>query len=149
MLALLWFKGKASTPASAGGGESVSEYGPVAGAGSDALDNITQAIFQFEGGKAGNINVRNNNPGNLRWDANQSGTASGYATFADQGDGWDALSGWLTRQAQTHPGWDFYDLFGVYAPKGDNNDPDAYAEYVANYAGADPSQTVSSFLGGN
>ena len=145
-LVLLFFKGKAGASAStvAAPGDTVQSYG------GDALDNLAQAVFQFEGGKPGNINVRNNNPGNLRGGPNQIGIrgAGGYAVFQDQGDGWDALNGWITRHAQTNPGWDFYDLFSVYAPKSDHNDPDAYAEYVANYMGVDPSQTVSSVLWG-
>jgi hypothetical protein len=149
VLVLLVFKGsKAGASASAAPGAAPVDSVATYSGGSDALDNIAQAIYQFEGGHPGNINVRNNNPGNLRGDPNAIGKSGGYAVFGDQGDGWDALYGWLTRQAQTHPGWDFYDLFSVYAPSSDNNDPDAYAEYVANYAGFDPSQTVSSALGG-
>jgi hypothetical protein len=122
--------------------------------GSDLLDNIMQAIDQMEGGHAGQRNVVNNNPGNVKAGPNMTGTAGGYATFADVGDGWDALKAWIQSHAAAHPDWDFYDMFNAYlghTPGGPTSDKegngDAYAEYVANYAGVDPTQTVSSALG--
>ncbi len=75
------------------------------------LNNIAQAIFQYEGGNPGNLNVINNKPGNLRSGANMTGTNGGYATFGDIGDGWDDLNEWIESHAATHPDWDFYDLF--------------------------------------
>jgi hypothetical protein len=131
---------------------------PAAGAppatNSDALDNIMQAIFQKEGGHPGNRNIVNNNPGDVKSAANMTGTAGGYATFADIGDGWDALKAWIQSHISAHPDWDFYDTFDYYlrgsttAPSNDKQgNSDAYAEYVANYAGFDPTQTVSSALG--
>jgi hypothetical protein len=168
VLVFLFFKGKASASASVssggwneldaqspndpyGYGVTDPQYDPgpgdAVGAYGNMADTIMQAIYQFEGGRPGNRNVVNNNDGNLRSDPNAIGSAGGYAVFADRGDGIDALNGWLNRHIQAHPGWDFYDLFGTYAPRSDNNNPDAYAEYVANYAGVDPSQTVSSVWG--
>jgi hypothetical protein len=119
--------------------------------GSDALDNITQAIYQFEGGQPGQRNVVNNNPGDLRSGPGMTGSAGGFATFNDIGDGWDALGSLVQKKAAAHPDWNFYDLFNNWlgggpdsAPQGD---PTAYANYVAGYAGFDPNQTVSSALG--
>ena len=123
--------------------------------GSSVLDDITQAIYQFEGGKAGNRNVVNNNPGNLVSGPGMTGTAGGYATFADAGDGWDALGTWIKEHARQHPDWDFYDLFNYYlrgdatGPKADaQGDSNAYAEYVANYIGAYPTDNVQALIGG-
>jgi hypothetical protein len=121
------------------------------------LDNIAQAIFQFEGGQPGNVNVRNNNPGNLRSGEGMTGTASGYATFGDIGDGWNALGDWISSHAANHPDWDFYDMFDYYlrgkttgVPTVDaQGNSDQYAEYVSGYLGVDPSTTVSSLLGYN
>jgi len=91
---------------------------PAAGAppatNSDALDNIMQAIFQKEGGHPGNRNIVNNNPGDVKSAANMTGTAGGYATFADIGDGWDALKAWIQSHISAHPDWDFYDTFDYY-----------------------------------
>ena len=39
-----------------------------------------------------------------------------------------------------------FNLFNVYAPSADSNQPSAYAEFVASQIGGDPSQTVSSAL---
>jgi hypothetical protein len=123
-----------------------SDAGTAPMAGNDVLANIVQAINRMEGGKPGNLNVRNNNPGNLRSDPGQVGTNDGFAVFANMDDGYEALSQWITRHAAAHPDWTFYDLFNVYAPSSDNNKPNQYAEFVASQAGVDPSQTVSSVL---
>jgi hypothetical protein len=121
--------------------------------GNDALDNFLQAIFQHEGGKPGQRNILNNNPGNLRRAPGMTGTEGGYATFSDIGDGWDALAAYVGLHIAAHPEWDFYDFFNYYlrgsttAPSVDaEGDSDSYAEYVAGYTGFDPRQTVSSAL---
>ena len=163
---LLWTKRSRAADAAAPASAPVEApgLGPVAASGADtaanyggnALDNIMQAISQFEGGKPGNINVVNNNPGNLKEGPNMTGTANGYATFGDQGDGWDALSSWITKHTSANPDWDFYDMFGYYL-RGSTNAPtvdaqgnsDAYAEYVSKYLGVDPTHPVSSLLGDN
>jgi hypothetical protein len=115
------------------------------GKASDALDNVTQAIFQFEGaGKPGATNAWNNNPGNI---------GGGQRTFADVGDGWTALTDWVQSHAAQHPSWDFYDLFSYYLNGNTDGqvtaqgDPNTYAEYVAGYVGVDPTQSVAQTLG--
>jgi hypothetical protein len=119
----------------------------------DALDNFTQAIFQYEGGKPGNRNVVNDNPGNVRSGPGMTGSAGGYATFADVGDGWDALAAWVKKHITANPDWDFYDTFSYYL-RGNTSgrtdaqgNSDAYADYVADYMGVPPTSTVSSVLG--
>ena len=129
------------------------------GVSSDALDNLAQAIFQNEGGKPGNANVRYNNPGNLRSGPNQVGVGQVQdgteAVFADSGDGWDALNGYITSKAAANPGWDFYDFAHYYltgdtlGAGGPKQNPDAYAESLANFLGVEPTQTVSSYLSGD
>jgi hypothetical protein len=141
-----WFLRKGDSRAAGGASMPGSSSGGV-------LEDIGQAILQYEGGKPGNRNVKNNNPGNLKSASGMTGTAGGFATFGDEGDGWDALYSWIKRHAADHPDWNFYDLFGYYLrgsttakavdKQGDSN---AYAEYVANYAGLDPTQSVESAL---
>jgi hypothetical protein len=114
------------------------------GSNQDALDNFAQAIFQHE-----NANPAYNNPGALE------NTSGKFMQFADQGDGWDALNSYITRHASSNPQWNFYDFFQNYLGQTqggpavtDQGDSNAYAEYVANYTGADPTQPVWSFLQG-
>jgi hypothetical protein len=119
------------------------------------LDNLAQAIATLEGfGIPGNRPTRDNNPGDVRSAPGMTGTDSGgIATFADQGDGWDALGGWITSHTAAHPDWDFYDLTHFYAtgtttgtPAAGEANPDDSANYIADYLGVDPSSPVSNVL---
>lgn len=121
----------------------------------DALESFAQAVFHYEGGKPGNRNVTNNNPGNLKAGPGMTGKAAGFATFDGQG-GWDALKTYIAKHASQHPEWDFYDFFDYYlrgstvTPATDSQgNSDAYAEYVAARVGVDPTQNVSAALGYN
>jgi hypothetical protein len=125
---------------------------------SSAVDNLMQAIYNFEGSGANSRATRNNNPGNLRppggnnhfWDGQTGVDAGGYAIFNDIGDGWSALQSDLNFKITNHPDWDFYDFFNYYltgkttspnsTPQGDSGD---YADYVANYIGVDAITPVS------
>lgn len=120
----------------------------------DALDNIMQATYQLEGGRPGDRNVVNNNPGDVKSAPGMTGKAGGFATFADIGDGWDALRNWIVDHVSAHPDWDFYDMQSYYlrgsttAPSVDaQGDSDMRAEYIANYLGVDPTTPVSQLLG--
>ena len=112
------------------------------------LDNITEAVARIEGYyQNGSLAQRTNNPGNI-------GTYGGkVASYADAGNGWDALMLWVQTHAQQNPNWDFYDMFHYYltgdtlSNGGPGQTPDQYAEYVANYVGVDPTTPVSSVLG--
>jgi hypothetical protein len=123
--------------------------------GNDALDQILQAVFHMEGGNPGNLNVRNNNPGNLRSGKRQIGTNDGFAVYATMEDGYADLADWFRSHAAAHPDWNFYDLFAYYlrgtttGPYQDaQGDSNSYAKYVASAAGVDPNSTLSSVLGG-
>jgi hypothetical protein len=124
----------------------------------DNLDNIVEGWARQEGFyKQGAVPQRSNNPGDIK---TRSGddvvghTASGIAVFDDVGDGWQTLTDWITSHAKAHPDWDFYDLMS-YAFRGsttappvdDQGDSNSAAEYIAGYAGLDPTQTVSSAIG--
>ena len=119
--------------------------GPSSG---DAIGPITQAIAQMEGWfKPGSLAQRTNNPGNI-------GTFGGkVASYPDAGTGFESLQTWVQTHAAQHPEWDFYDMFHYYltgdtlSNGGPNQHPDAYAEYVANSIGVDPTTPVSSVLG--
>ena len=122
----------------------------------DAIQRMAQAIFHMEGGKPGDPNVRNMNPGNLRTAPNQVGTSGGFAVEPDWVSGWDDLYGLITKRAKAHPDWDFYDFFNYYlrgsttAPSVDaQGNSDVYAEYVAGQLGAQPTMPVASVLGVN
>jgi len=123
----------------------------------DALDNILQAWALSEGNSPGNRNWRNNNPGNLKasaWEGAAGKDSGGFAQFADVGDGWDALTAWLTRLVTKHPDWDLYDVT-AYGLRGsttaptvdDQGDSDAKADFIAGYTGLDPTQPLGSLLG--
>jgi len=115
---------------------------------SNGLDNVTEGVARIEGlYKNGSLAQKTNNPGNI-------GTFGGkIASYPDLGDGWTALQSWVSTKAAQHPNWDFYDMFHYYltgdtlSNGGPNQNPDAYAEYVANYVGVDPTTPVSSVLG--
>jgi hypothetical protein len=136
-------KGSSSSTVSGTGIQSV--ISPAAAQFTSNLEDIGQAIFQFEGNK---------NPGNLKSGIGMTGKAGGYATFADQGDGWDALYTWIQSHAAKNPDWDFYDMFDYYlrgsttaSSVDKEGNSDAYAEFVANYLGVDPTTSVASVLG--
>jgi hypothetical protein len=134
--------------------------GPVLPSGlvQDSLDNIGQAIANFE-----HINPAYNNPGAIKTPAaNQFGpglatgtTPAGFATFGDQGDGWDVLNNYITANASAHPDWNFYDFFQHYLGQSqggpavtNQGDSNAYADYVSQFLGVAPTQPVSSVLYG-
>lgn len=114
----------------------------------NGLDNITEAIARMEGFyKNGSLAQRTNNPGDV-------GTfGSNVASYSDVGDGWDAVTAWVQTHITQHPDWDFYDMAHYYltgsttGKPGPKQNPDAYAEYVANYLGVDPTTPVSSVIG--
>lgn len=114
----------------------------------NGLDNVTEAIARYEGFYIpGSVAQRTNNPGNV-------GTYGGQvASYADSGDGWTALQDWVTSHAAANPSWNFYDLTSYYLTgsttgnPGPGQDPNAYAQYIADYLGVSPTTTVSSTLG--
>lgn len=104
------------------------------------IDAVALAIFHYEGQRPGNRNYRNNNPGNLR-DSSvpHSMDPDGYCIFASFVAGFTAAAEDLRakfRGTNSHglgPSSTLLDLFRVYAPSGDNNAPDTYAEFVAGW----------------
>ena len=131
------------------GGGSADTTTAVSGGEKNALDDVTEAIARMEGFPVQNsLAQRTNNPGDI-------GSYGGrVASYSDVGDGM-GRSHYLGEKAHAaqHPDWDFYDMFHYYltgdtlSPGGPGQNPDAYAEYVANYVGVDPATPVSSVIG--
>lgn len=111
----------------------------------DSLDNLTEAGARVEGFyKQGSKAQRTNNPGMIGGDSSKG--------FVDVGDGWDRFYSYDANLAAKHPDWNFYDFYRYYltgdtmGTPGPGQNPDAYAEYVAGYVGADPTQSVYDYL---
>lgn len=123
----------------------------------DNLDNLLQGFFQMEGGRPGDANVRYNNPMNLRSWPTAIGVgkvADGAdAIFADQGDGWDAATAWITQQVNRHPDWTLTELANQALGPNRPDTPeeqartDNYASYLANYMGTTEDTPLSQLLG--
>ena len=102
------------------------------------LEALADAFMHHEGWFPGSRSNRNRNPGNLRpWKDGQPKDAGGYRVFPSLVDGYQALLDDL--EAKIHgshgltPTSTLLDLLNVYAPAGDNNNPNAYAVAVAQW----------------
>lgn len=97
------------------------------------IDDFCLEIRDYEG-KPGDLNYKNNNPGNLR------GTNGKFLIFKTYNEGWLALKDYVIRactgkHAAYKPDFTILQFFQVYAPSADNNDPKRYASWVANRIG--------------
>lgn len=97
------------------------------------LEALCLAIRDYEG-KPGDLNYRNNNPGNIR------GVDGKFLKFKTMEEGFDYLKKYVKRAATGEhkaykKGCTIEEFFKVYAPTGDNNNPDAYAKWVAKRIG--------------
>lgn len=110
----------------------------------NALETFAQAITNFEG-QPGDLNYRNNNPGNLRY-AGQPGSTlgpNGFAVFDTWADGMAALQRQIQLDANRNPGWSITDFVNSYAPPSDNNPNNAnYANSIAAALGVSPDTTL-------
>ena len=103
-------------------------------------DSIAQAIATYEGYyQSGSLAARNNNPGNLRTWGNTP-VVDGFARFDTPAAGWSALVGQI--ELNISRGLSLGEFFGGkpgvypgYAPAADDNQPAAYAQYVAGRVG--------------
>jgi hypothetical protein len=140
------FGGTPSTPAAAGGavgaygakGGSVGSSGSVGG--SQAQLQIKNAQGQLlETRKGGNINWRNNNPGNIRYGdfAIQMGAVGqngGFAVFPTMEMGEKAQD--VLLKGKNYANLSARQAIARWAPSSENN-PDAYAKSVASQTGLD------------
>ena len=110
------------------------------------LTTFFAAIRQYEG-----ANPANNNPYDFRYYA--GGYLPKYGTVRESSGGF-AMFGTLAlgefygetcikEMIHNHPKWTFYDFFNRFAPSSDNNNPTAYADWVAQRCGL-PATTVLS-----
>jgi hypothetical protein len=104
------------------------------------LEAIADAIYLYEGNKARDRAYRNRNPGNLRATApDQPIDEEGYRVFKSFVEGYNALLHDLASKAtgMNKSGLTFdsslLDLFRVYAPAADHNQPEKYAAFVASW----------------
>lgn len=99
---------------------------------------FAKAIQTYEGWFAGSRSCRNNNPGNIKYIGQKNATKddAGFCVFSTYEDGLNALVS-LLRNAMTgkskvyKPEMTIIDFFNTYAPSYDNNNPNAYALFVA------------------
>ena len=116
---------------------------------SNNLDNFTEAQAQFEGFYLpGSVAQRTNNPGNI-------GTYGGkVGSYIDPGAGWDALYGYDQNIAQQHPDWSILQFITYYltgspnGTPGPKQNPQAYADYEANYLGVPVTTSIGSLFNG-
>lgn len=127
------------------------------------LQQLAQAIYDFEDPNKNAVATRNNNPGNMKppnggifW-PNQTGVDSrGFAIFKSLGDGFNALVNDLKIKSTKHPDWTLQNLFNVWLGASDpNSAPPAiegnavnYAKYVAGKLGAAVTTTLAQLTGG-
>ena len=111
----------------------------------DPIEAMADCIMRFEGwaasgstfgGVKGSTSWRNRNPGNLRDSFSKIGMDDkGYAIFMDLAHGWSALLADLEAKFKgSHgltPASTLHDLFSIYAPPTDNNDPQQYSRTIA------------------
>jgi len=118
----------------------------------DKVVTFATAIRDFEG-KPGDLNYKNNNPGNFR--CSPIGYLSKYgdvkcignfAVFPTYQQGWDYLLNSISYRAKKHPQWTFLDFFNNYAPPSDNNPTKSYATFVATRCGVSINTTLSDYF---
>ncbi|MGH9770095.1 MAG: hypothetical protein ACRD4Q_00095 [Candidatus Acidiferrales bacterium] len=104
------------------------------------LEAIADAIMRFEGWEPGSRSYRNRNPGNLRLQSPEFARDSdGYNVFPSFGQGYEELVRELHEEVagQNHAGINanssLLELFSVYAPTADQNQPQRYASFVADW----------------
>jgi hypothetical protein len=102
------------------------------------------AIRDYEG-KPGDLNYKNNNPGNIK------AKSGGFLKFKTYQEGFNYLLDYLTRAATgKHPGYrpDFTLLrfFQTYAPSTDKNNPKLYAAWVAKRIGVEVNTPIKNLV---
>ena len=123
------------------------------------LEKICLAIQEHEGYfppcdtyPMGSRSYRNNNPGNLRRSKFQAGTRAGFSYFNSYEEGFKALMWDIEQKCKGNtstglgPEKTLLDLFKVYAPAEDQNDPTSYANTVAKKLGVPVSLKLKELL---
>lgn len=124
-----------------------------------SMQMLAQLIQQQEGYAPGTASYTDNNPGNLVY-AGQPGATqcpgSSFACFDTYSDGLQALYNQLnlyaegTCQACGGEPQTIASMTQIYAPAGQgNNNPTAYASFLASGMGVDPSTSLSDIFDGS
>lgn len=108
------------------------------------LESFCLAIRDYEG-SPGDLNYRNNNPGNCKYSPVGYAAiyglvrkdARGFAIFKDYATGWLYLKNFVISKAKKNPEQSLLDFMKIYAPTADSNNPEAYASYIAMRMGVD------------
>ena len=110
------------------------------------LNGMCLAIKEMEGYfppspkyPEGSKSWRNKNPGNTKFSTKGylakyepvRKDSTGFAIFPSYEIGWLYLKNLVLQKAKEHPNWDLLDFCSNWAPASDNNNPVAYAEFVA------------------
>lgn len=119
----------------------------------DILTTFCTAIRDFEG-KPGDLNYRNNNPGNFRCSPvgylakyGDVKCKGGFACFPTYELGWLYLENSVRDRARRHPAWTIRDFFYNYAPPADDNPTEKYAATVAARCGVPVDCTLAELFG--
>lgn len=107
------------------------------------IEAWADATQQHEGWFPGSRSYRNNNPGNIKYVGQPSAIGSdslGFCIFATYADGRKSLTDMLIRAATPpaegyNPEMTLVQFYERYAPSSDNNNPLAYAQFVARKIG--------------
>lgn len=126
------------------------------------IKSFADAIFNFEGGASGNLNVRNNNPGNLKAAPDEfTGSVTqrddnGFVIFPTMDAGFAALNAQLSKTVNDMPNLTLTQFFARYlgqqnflTPQATNQgNPFTYADTVAGKLGVSADQTLGQIFGG-
>lgn len=108
------------------------------------LDVMCIGIRDYEG-KPGELNYRNNNPGNCRYSSVGYAAiygivrkdANNFAIFKTYDLGMLYLHNLIKSKIKSNPSWTLLDYISNHAPRSDGNNPTAYATFVAARMGVD------------
>ncbi len=118
----------------------------LAGSGNNTTPAPAQPLLQ---GDKQPLSVRNNNPGNLKWDGKSQWKGmtgvdpKGFVQFLSPEMGSRAAGINLGNQQKLHGINTLSGLITKYAPKSDNNDTAAYVQTVAQKTGLDPNAPLN------
>lgn len=107
----------------------------------EIINKISQAIADMEGFTSGASKIAriNNNPGNIRFWYKSLPTNQGFTKFATLEDGWKALNQLVEQYIRgKYSNWKsptLEEMFALYAPAVDKNDPIKYAQVVSSKTG--------------
>ena len=116
------------------------------------LDELCLAIRDYEG-KPGELNYRNNNPGNCRCSSKgykpiygKVKCVNNFAVFESMEKGMLYLKNLIKSKISEHPNWTLIDYISNHAPKEDGNDPVRYTNVVAKRIGVTPQTKMTDII---